>query len=288
MNLPFILYNLAGGIGFGLFIDEVGKFITQKNDYFFPPALPLIYGFFLLTVFLYIYFRKPRRQDPRKAMYHALEGLQDLADGDLDPDEKARIEAQLVIASHAGEPEIRSLADTLGAYLQQHEDYLVEARPGFWRRTAQRVDQLGQRLGRRAHRIIISIMLILWSLLSLLTIAAVAFIAFGVDVQDETFRATLSDSELTIVDSTLWLSITLLLEFLVSALALFATFSWLRRNEERGLKAAIFTMVISLVVLQPLLFYMQQFAALSGTVMQSVYLLVLLSYRRWYMEPESP
>jgi hypothetical protein len=39
-------------------------------------------------------------------------------------------------------------------------------------------------------------------------------------------------------------------------------------------------------VLQPLLFYMQQFAALSGTILQSAYLLVLLLYRRWYLDGE--
>ncbi|MCJ7535293.1 MAG: hypothetical protein MUO57_07155 [Anaerolineales bacterium] len=92
MLLPLGLANrwviqvsaLLGGIGFGLFIDEVGKFITQTNDYFFPSALSLIYSFFLLTILVYLYFRRPRQENPRKAMYYVLEGLQDALDGDLD------------------------------------------------------------------------------------------------------------------------------------------------------------------------------------------------------------
>jgi hypothetical protein len=39
---------IAGGIGWGLFIDELGKFITSDVNYFFKPAIPLIYAIFVI------------------------------------------------------------------------------------------------------------------------------------------------------------------------------------------------------------------------------------------------
>lgn len=56
-NLLFIDRNIKkysaiiGGIGFGLFIDELGKFITSDNNYFYQPTISLIY---LILIVLYL------------------------------------------------------------------------------------------------------------------------------------------------------------------------------------------------------------------------------------------
>ncbi|HKY73917.1 MAG TPA: hypothetical protein VJ246_01235 [Patescibacteria group bacterium] len=46
------LTALLGGMGFGLFIDEIGKFITKDNNYFYQPTAVIVYLAFLGLFFL--------------------------------------------------------------------------------------------------------------------------------------------------------------------------------------------------------------------------------------------
>jgi hypothetical protein len=48
-----------GGVGFGLFVDELGKFVTADNNYFFQPTIALIY---VLFVVLFLGFRVIERR----------------------------------------------------------------------------------------------------------------------------------------------------------------------------------------------------------------------------------
>ena len=53
---------IVAGLGFGTFIDEIGKFVTADNDYFFRPAVALIY---VVLVVLFLVVTGARRADTR-------------------------------------------------------------------------------------------------------------------------------------------------------------------------------------------------------------------------------
>ena len=96
---------IIGGIGFGFFIDELGKFITSDNNYFYKPAAGIIYIVFII---LFLVTRElSRRQvlDQETALANAMAFLPATVSGEFRRDE-LEVANQLLDQSDPDDPRV--------------------------------------------------------------------------------------------------------------------------------------------------------------------------------------
>ncbi len=103
---------LVGGVGFGTFIDELGKFLTHDNDYFFRPTIALIYAIFVLLFLAFRAIGRQARPSPEEYLANALETLREALLDRADPAKAARARAPLERAD-AADPVARAIARVL-------------------------------------------------------------------------------------------------------------------------------------------------------------------------------
>jgi hypothetical protein len=84
------LAALIGGAGFGAFVDEVGKFVTSDNDYFFRPTPAVLYTLFVVLFLAVRQLRRYRGLTPRECLVNAIEMSEQLVAGDLSALDRAR------------------------------------------------------------------------------------------------------------------------------------------------------------------------------------------------------
>jgi hypothetical protein len=81
---------VLAGIGFGTFIDEVGKFITSDNNYFYQPSVAIIYIIFILIFIGARAIHRRQNYSSREYLINALQEMEEVALQDLDEEEKKR------------------------------------------------------------------------------------------------------------------------------------------------------------------------------------------------------
>ncbi len=87
--------SVLGGIGFGAFIDELGKFITADNNYFFQPTIALIYIIFVFIFLITRFIPRYHEFSQREYLVNAIEMIKESAIDDFDADERRRAEEYL-------------------------------------------------------------------------------------------------------------------------------------------------------------------------------------------------
>lgn len=107
-----LLAALLGGIGFGAFLDELGKFITRDNNYFYQPAIALIYCIFILLLLSFRALERRLYISPQERLANALELLQEALLQGMRAQNKAKI-LLLLHANDSPDPSLHILAEAV-------------------------------------------------------------------------------------------------------------------------------------------------------------------------------
>lgn len=180
---------IVGGVGFGFFIDEIGKFITSDNNYFYRPAAALIY---LIFVVLFLCIREiSRRQirNPKTALANAMTFMPYTITGEFGQAEYREV-SQILDRADRNDPRV----DLLRRYFEQTA--LAPSQP------QSRLLSLGNRIHawvsglthRRRFPAVVIATVIVWGVLSLLglinfvlVIDGSAEVSFAVEAANSSF-----------------------------------------------------------------------------------------------------
>jgi hypothetical protein len=268
------LSAIVTGAGMGLFIDEIGKFITESNDYFFAPAAPLIYGSVLLLVLLWVVVRRSSADASADVLQAAVEAMRAAVDGHLTVTTRDRVAARLQLVRPALPAREASLADRLMDALSTLEVGSTLVPPGWLERGETRA--LWERiLPTRIERWLILIGLV-WNVL----IAALGgIILLAANEVGGLEAIDVPEGPVEVPTDPFWTLLLLGVGVLVGVVSAIAVILMLRGKGSRGSGMAILAMLISLVAAGSLTFYVTQFGALASTIAHLGLLLLILDFR---------
>jgi len=285
------LASLLTGIGFGLFIDEVGKFITRSNDYFYPLAAPLIYAFFLLTVVVYRRVRNDRVDDQRADIHQVLDIFERSLDPDISVEENSQIKLRLrQIAGQPAQPEPARLAGNLLQFLEKENDQLKPTGSGLLDRWRERLEAIDARWFNPARlKIALILGFIFLGLRGLLV--AVAALIFGMELTHPAGWERLTTSPwaggtMFGVPRIMLMIAALVLEAGIGFLLFAGAVLLVTGRVRQGLRFGYWGLLFSLSFLYLPILYFQQFDVIATLLVQFALLMGVIRYRSRHLEPE--
>lgn len=278
----FDLSAILTGIGSGLFMDEVGKFITATNDYFHPAAAPIVYAFFLITILIFQLIRKQSPLTARDRLYRVIEQFEELIEGDLSKAEQKRLLEEL---GEIGAPEesehLKELEEGLRKIVEQGEKRLIPHQPDRLERLANQWDEMVHRLFKDDHTP--RWLFLLWFLLGIISVIhpvlSLSLLGKGIQlpwILDELLQINLSPT----LEVRFFEVLRLYGEGLLGLVMLAAAGLGLLGKTRSAALIAFLGNLVMLVFVNLFVFYYDQFSAIIFAVVQFISLLLTNQYRR--------
>lgn len=131
--------TIVFGVGFGTFIDELGKFITKDNDYFYQPTIALIYGIIVGLFLIGRYIGSRRVPTDADRLFYAGDGVQWALIGKLDARRRDHALDNLAATGDVSPfaDELRHILDTARLADREHRSRILAVRDRleqrYWR-----------------------------------------------------------------------------------------------------------------------------------------------------------
>jgi hypothetical protein len=276
---------VLGGVGVGLFIDEVGKFITSNNDYFYPLAMPLIYAFCLIVVILYLQVRRPEARSARAEMYRIFEMLGEVLDRDLEPHERTDLLDRLRwIATQGANPDIARLAQLLLDYLSSDSLQLTPDRPDLLNRAVKWLQTFEARwLGPKRLKLLLVAGLALIGSLAAAEIMMMLIAPQTAQKLEETVFKMMQAGQIKGIGTFNWFIVRLAVGGSIGLLMLLSSFLFVTGQDQRASTLGYISLLLSLTIVNLVVFYFDQFGNVLLTLCELLLLIGIIDYRRAYL-----
>jgi hypothetical protein len=276
---------LLGGAGVGLFIDEVGKFITQSNDYFYPFAAPIIYAFFLLTVLLYLRINQFQKRTTRSELYKAFELLAEVLDRDLDSAEQSDLLEHLQYAwKNADTPDLERLAKTLLDFSSDGTPHLTPLQDGFWIRVGKQLKILEERwFSRNRLRWFLILGLLILGVFSFYDLYLLLISPESITYLDRVGINLLQAGLIRGPQGLVWFTLRTALLGAIGGLLVVSALLLILRWERAALTIGYFGILLELTGANLLEFYFDQFSTILLAIIQLILLIGVLRYKKLHL-----
>jgi hypothetical protein len=213
-----------------------------------------------------------------------LEGLEEVLDQDLDDEERSDLAARLrVINGQERDPALVHLAGALLKFLESESVILTPSRPSFLRRIQASFEELeSRRISRNELRITLA-----GGLAALGGIQVTGLIRLVAALPaPERLGSILTDwileNHVSSLTALYWYSARLALEAAVGLVLILSGVLLILQKPKLGLSLGVIGLMLSIVAVNPLVFYFDQFSTILPAAIHFLWLLLLLHYQRKY------